>query len=151
MYYRFLPAWREALGERFQILFFDHLATDPQGTVKTLCEWLEIDFAAAETFDYSVENKTEQYRLGWLQRLALAGNRRLQPFFRRFHGVKKTLRRAYYRLNRDPRGNRPLAPECRARLEAIYTQPNRQLAQQLLAYGYDHFPPWLQASHSMVM
>jgi hypothetical protein len=145
MYYRFLPAWLDALGDRFKIIFFEDLAADPRAVVKDLCAWLGIPVEPADAFDYSVENKTEQYRIRCLQQIALFGNRRFKQFFRRFHFVKKSLRQVYYLVNGDPRGNRSLSAHGQARLEAIFAEPNRRLARQLLAAGYERLPPWVGA------
>lgn len=143
MYHRFLPAWNDAFGERLKILFFEDLATDPLGTVKELCDWLEISPAPAESFDYSVENKTEQYRIGWLQHIALSANRRYKPLLRQFHSIKKGLRKVYYLANRDPAGNQPMTSACRERLMALYADPNQRLADQLRQMGYERLPAWL--------
>jgi hypothetical protein len=142
-YCQFLPAWQDALGERFKVLFFEDLMNDPKGVVRSLFAWLELPTAPAETLNYSIENKTEQYKTRWLQRLALACNRRWGFFFQRFHGVKQCLRNAYYLINRDPGGNRPLPAACRARLESIFAEPNRRLVEQLLRSGHQRLPSWL--------
>lgn len=149
MYYRFLPAWSDAFGERLKILFFEDLATAPVATVKALCDWLELPSAPADSFDYSVENKTEQYRIGWLQHLALSANRRYKPILRRFHAIKKGLRTAYYLANRDPAGNQSMSPECHERLQALYAEPNLRLAGQLRQMGYDRLPAWLTAADAL--
>jgi hypothetical protein len=142
-YSEFIGDWLEALGPRFRVVFFEDLASDPMAIVSELCDWLEIDTEPASRFDYSVENRTVQYRRRSLQRIALAVNSRGEVLFRRRPRLKRLLRRLYYRVNSGP--SDPSFPgETRRYLQDLYAPSNRALAAELARRGYGSLPAWLR-------
>ena len=64
-----------------------------------IAAWLGLDPAAFPAVDTASENRTTGYKSAGLQKVALAGNDRLERIFRRHPGVKRTLRSLYYRVN----------------------------------------------------
>jgi hypothetical protein len=145
LYSEFIEDWFEALGSRFRVVFFEDLASDPGTVLAQLCEWLEIDPSLASQFNYSVENRTVQYRNPWLQRIALTLNYAGEPFFRRHPQLKRHLRTTYYRFNRDPR-SASLDMATRRKLKTLYAASNSALAAELSRRGYHDLPPWLRES-----
>ena len=143
MYYRFVPIWSNLLGDRFKVILFDEFKNDSKAVVSQLCDWLQIDSAPVDRIDFSVENKTEQYRLRWMQQLALWTNRTWKPFFRRNHRLKKMLRKAYYVVNKDSGDKMQLLESDRERLGQIFAEPNARLAEQLQQSGVQRLPSWL--------
>jgi hypothetical protein len=142
-YSEFIGEWLEALGPRFRVVFFEDLASDPMAVVSELCDWLEIDPEPAGGFDYSVENRTVQYRRRSLQRIALAVNNRGEVLFRRRPRLKRLLRRLYYRVNSAP-SDSSFPKETRRYLQVLYAPSNRALAAELARRGYGSLPAWFR-------
>jgi hypothetical protein len=142
-YSDYIRAWCDVFGDAFRAIFFEDLVSDPQKTVKELCDWLEISGDAANVIDYSAENRTVLYRNKRLQRIALGVNDRGEGFFRRHPRLEERVRGLYYRVNRDDDAS-SLDPAARQRLDAFYAGSNRALAAQLDAMGYERLPGWLR-------
>jgi hypothetical protein len=141
-YADFLPGWLEVLGpERVHVVDFQRLVGDPVTTLHDTAAWLGLDPARFPTDALSSENRTTGYKSERFQRLALAGNDRLERVLRRHPDTKRKLRSFYYRLNgRAPKEAIPDA--VRADLGARYEEPNARLAQELDAAGIPR-PAWL--------
>ncbi|MGH8896667.1 MAG: sulfotransferase family protein [Egibacteraceae bacterium] len=146
-YADFITPWWDALGDRFQVVFFEDLVRNTTSTVMTICEWLGIDPTAAEDFDYSVTNSTVVYRSKTVQRVALAlvMNGRSKLLSGRHPKLKRMLRGAYYAVNRDRRADPGLGTAAREQLQAIFAPANAQLATKLQQRGYTTMPEWLAA------
>jgi hypothetical protein len=142
-YSEFIQDWFDALGPRFRVVFFEHLASDPMAVVVELCDWLEIDPAPATRFDYSAENRTVSYRRRSLQRIALAVNRRGEVVFRQRPRLKRLLRSLYYRVN-SAASESSFPEETRRYLRDLYAPSNRALAAELARRGYGSLPAWLR-------
>lgn len=135
-----MSPWLETFGDRFRVLFFEHMAADPAGTVDDVTAWLGLDPSGTDGISYSVENKTVPVRSAALQRLALAANREGLLGGRR--RLKEPLRRAYYALNRRQESER-MRDETRAELRELFAPGNEALARRLHQVGYDDLPDWL--------
>ena len=133
-YARWTQAWTEEFGDRFRILFFEDLVTDPRAVLRSTCEWLRIDSGVVDGFSFGADNKTEQYRNPYVQRAALSLNRRGQRLFERHPSLKGSLRRGYYALNRAP-ADESMSPTERDRLVEFYRPHNARLAGQLEGLG----------------
>ncbi len=143
LYSLHLPAWCDVLGDRLKVVFFDDLIQSPSMVVETLCEWLGIDSQVSKRLDYSVENKTEQYRLASLQHLALVINRSCKPIFRHMHPLKKSLRRVYYLVNRDSGPKSVMSDTCREVLREFFAESNKHVAAHLSELSDRPLPHWL--------
>lgn len=133
-YDTYLGSWVAEFGEDLRLLFFDDVVDARTKTVQDLCEWLDIDGSVAGGFDYSVENKTEQYHSRQVQQAAVAFNRRHEVFFARHRRAKRSLRRAYYLLNRSE-PDLTISPVARERLRTFYRPHNERLQAQLASIG----------------
>jgi hypothetical protein len=139
-YVEHLGAWLEAFGDDVRVVFFDHLAGDPRAAVRGVCRWLDIDERSAESFSYTVENRTVSNRSRLLHRIALAANS--EGLLRDRRRLKAPLRRAYYAINgQGPRER--MAPETRRRLSEAFAPANAALGDELRARGYGDLPAWL--------
>ncbi len=147
MYADHIEPWFDVFGDAFRVMFFEHLATDPAGTIVDLAGWLGIDREPARSFTYTVENRTVPVRSAALQRIALLANR--EDLLGRRRHLKAPLRRLYYAMNRR-RDADVMAPETRAYLRTLFAPANERLAQQLTARGYAELPPWLRAPEAAV-
>lgn len=146
-YDTWVDEWADVFGDDLSVVFFDDVAGDPRSTVAGLCDWLGLDSEVAHGFEYHVENKTEQYRNARLQRAALLVNRRTTSFFLRHRALKRSLRRAYYAVNRQQDAHRMSARE-RQRLTAFYRPHNERLARSLRRLGHETQPAWLAGATS---
>ncbi len=133
-YDTYLDSWVAEFGANFQLVFFDDLVDRRDDTLKDLCAWLDIDTSVVDCFDYSVENKTEQYHSRRLQEAAVAFNRRHEGFFARHREAKRSLRRAYYMLNRS-RADLTMSDVARERLRVFYEPHIERLRAQLATMG----------------
>ena len=141
-YDEWIDAWLEIFGERLRIEFFEDMVRDPRSAVEGICRWLDIDAEVTAGFQYEIENKTMQYKNKSMQRAALFLNRRGEKFFQHHRSLKRALRSAYYRMNRDS-GGEQLEPAARERLAAFYAPHNERLAVKLGDAGLSRWPAWL--------
>ena len=125
--------WLDGFGDDIVVWFFEHLVRDPPGFIGEACRWLGIDDAQAATFNYSIENKTEDVRNRGVQRFALWVNREGGPFRNR-RSLKGPLRRVYYSLNRQPK-HEQMSPETREHLQRFFSASNAALAAELERRG----------------
>jgi hypothetical protein len=141
-YADFLPAWIDTLGtERIDVIDFAALVADPPGTLRSTAEWVGLDPTRFPDDALSSENRTTGFKNKGFQRVALAGNDRLESVLRRHPDTKRKLRALYYRLN--GRSAEEAIPErVRAALAERYEEPNARLTRQLRAAGLT-VPGWL--------
>jgi sulfotransferase family protein len=145
-YADFLPAWHDVFGEHLYVLFFDELVKDTASQLRAVALFLGIDPEAFPSYAFASENRTTAYKRAGFQKIALGLNDRFERFFRRHYKLKDRLRAAYYRVN--GRGARErVADPVKAMLRARYEEPNRRLAEQLVAMGVA-LPPWLDPQYS---
>lgn len=142
-----LREWADAIGDDLRIVFFDDLRTDAPEMLRDLCSWLDIDAAAVDHIDLDVHNRSVQVRNHHVQKLALRVNEQAKRFFRRHHGIKRTIRDAYYAVNGD-RGPQPRLDEAfRDELTAEYAASNAAVADLLVERQLcGPLPPWLAGS-----
>jgi len=130
-YADFLPGWLHPLGvERVQVIDFEQLVTDPAATLQTTARFLGIDPSAFPAGVLSSENRTTGFRSERFQRVALAGNDRLERVLRRHPDTKRWLRTLYFRLN-GRATEEPIPTSVLAELARRYQEPNARLARQL--------------------
>ena len=139
-YAKWLPAWASEMQDRLKIVYFEDLAGDTRSVLEELCGWLDIDAAVVQQFELPVENRTQQVRNKAAQQVALALNRRGERFFRRYPVVKRTLRRLYYRVNREP-AELTVSPAAAKRMAEFYRPWDELLVAQLEQMGAP-LPPW---------
>jgi hypothetical protein len=137
-----LPGWLEVLGPaRIDVLDFDAVVQDPARTLRSTAEWLGLDPARFPARAASSENRTTGFKSKGFQRIALAGNDRLERVLRRHPEAKRRLRAFYYRLN-GRSADEAVPDRVRAELAARYEEPNARLARQLDDAGLSR-PAWL--------
>ena len=139
-YVRYLDPWVDGFGEDLRVVFFEQMAALPEEVTRDVAAWLGLDPSAAADVNYTVENRTIEYRSKLLQRVALAANKEGALGGRR--RLKEPLRRLYYRLNRRPEAER-MSPATRAELQSCSLPPTHALAVRLRELGYDELPDWL--------
>lgn len=144
-YADFLPGWFDVLGpDHVRIIDFDRMVGEPAPSLHETAAWLGLDPTRFPVDALSSENRTTGFKHEGLQRVALAGNDKLERVLRRKPELKRKLRAFYYRLNGRP--TEELIPDTvRDELAARYEEPNERLAQQLDAAGVP-LPGWLAAA-----
>ncbi len=144
-YADFLPGWLDVLGtDHVRIIDFGQLVHQQATTLHDGATWLGLDASRFPADAVSAENRTTGYKSQGFQRLALAGNDKLERVLRRNPALKRRLRAFYYRLN-GRAAEETIPDSVRADLEARYEEPNARLAQQLEGAGIE-LPSWLSRS-----
>ena len=130
-------------AERILILFFDELRADPQSFMLKLCEFAEIDSGFYANFQFTIENKTRQYRSTHLNRMVHGMNLFLEPAFNRLPALRNALRRLYVGIN-ERRQKQPDSATASARLNAYYQPHNRELSALMSqSWPEAQLPVWL--------
>jgi Sulfotransferase domain len=141
-YADYLPGWLDTLGaEHVRVLDFGRLVADQADTLRKTAEWIGLDPAAFPADALSSENRTTGFKSKGFQRVALAGNDRLERLLRRHPEAKRKLRAFYYRLN-GRSADEVVPGRVKADLAARYAAPNARLARQLDDAGLER-PAWL--------
>jgi hypothetical protein len=143
-YDQWFDTWRTIYGDRLHVEFFDDLAAEPAAVVGRVLRWLDLDERPAADFRFDVENRSVGYRSRPILKLALTLNRRGERFFEQHADLKRTLRKAYYTVNKSSEVDK-LQPAERERVTAFYAPHNERLAASLRASGFTRLPAWLSA------
>jgi len=146
-YADFLPAWRDAFGDRLHIVFFETLMKDPGSVLREVAAFLGVDPQAFSDDALSSENRTTGFKNRGFQRVALAFNNRFERFLRRHYKLKDALRSAYYRVN-GRKAKERVPDAVQARIRERYEEPNARLADQLAAMGITDTPDWVTSSRA---
>jgi hypothetical protein len=133
-YDKHFDSWVREFGTNLHPLFFEEMVDAREEAVRSICEWLDLDSSPVVGFDYSVENKTEQYRSRRMQKVAVALNRRHERFFAQHLWAKRSLRQAYYVFNRSPT-ELAMPADARVRLRTFYQPHVERLQAQLATIG----------------
>lgn len=126
-YARWLPDWQRAFGDRLLVLYYEDVVTDLASTLARIGRHLGIDPAGLATERDNVSTDVESRAA---QRVALRLNRVGERLWRRLPGLKRTLRRGYYRLNASRR-QQTLDSAERDRLAVHYASWNARLRDLL--------------------
>jgi hypothetical protein len=144
-YADFLPGWLDVLGvDHVRVIDFGQLVGDEVTTLHETAAWLGLDPGRFPADALSSENRTTGYKSEGFQRIALAGNDKLERVLRRNPELKRRLRAFYYRLNGRP-ADETIPDAVRVELASRYEEPNARLAQLLDAAGIA-LPCWLSPS-----
>jgi hypothetical protein len=133
-------------AEQIKVLPLELLNGDPAAFMQTVCAWAGLDAGFYAGYEFTRANVTFAPKAAGLQRVALLANRRLEPFFNRFPGVKQRLLAVYKAVNGMPAAKPVVGPETRARLAAYY----RDDVAALIAMTDPAMEPargWLQERH----
>jgi hypothetical protein len=127
-----------------KVVFFDDLQQDALALTENICEWLGLDTTCLESQDFSVENKTRQYRYRNLHRYVKDFYMRNEAFWREHHWLKQRLRSIYNSFNADRISKLSTVDEAGiAKLRALYEPYNQELKVFLESNNYLSLPRWL--------
>lgn len=142
-YANHLEDWINTFGDSLKIVFFDHLKSDPYSLLQDICNWLEIDASIYDSYEFSIENKTINYKNKKLQEIALDINAFLEKFWRANPKVKRSLRAFYYMLNSNL-AEEDINDNSIGYLKSLYSPYNEKLSLQLFKSGHTDKPKWLK-------
>lgn len=144
MYIDYLPPWQKVFGDNLKIVFFDDLERNVTALLTDICNWLGLDYAEFTASNFSIENKTLQYRNRGLHQRVRDFYIRHETFWRRHHQLKQGLRGLYNRFNADAR-RRPDTVDSTtiSQLRSFYAPYNVRLGEFLETNGYPRTPAWL--------
>ena len=138
-YARFLPPWLAQFApDRLYITFFEQFREQPRAVLQDIGRWLGLSPAGFDQVNFSVENRSMNYRWRSLQQLALTLNRRAERVWRAHPHLKQRLRALYFRLN-GRAFVEEIDPELLATLRARYTLANADFAAMLIDWGYSPY------------
>jgi len=144
-YATFLPLWIEHFKDRLLIIFFDELSKDTPGVMKKICRWLEIDFNFYKKEDFTIENRTADYKVAFVHKFALWLNYHTETFWRKHYKLKRFIRGLYYGMNEKKNDINSKGDDATlSRLQKIYDAPTERLAIMLKDFPNINLPFWLQ-------
>ena len=65
-YEKYLPAFREAFGERCMVVDFKEIKVDPRGVMTKICAFAGLDEYYYNTYTFRAENVSHSVRIGWI-------------------------------------------------------------------------------------
>lgn len=144
IYIKFIRPWQKSFGANFKIVFFDDLKNNAFDLTVDLCKWLAIDINCLDPKDFTVENRTLQYRNRNLHKYVTDIYMRSLVFWRKHHKLKQRLRSIYNIVNADTqRKIKSVDATAILRLRATYAPYNKELKSFLESHDYHSLPSWL--------
>lgn len=143
-YASYLPLWMENFKDRILIIFFDELSKDTAGVMKKICKWLDIDFNYYKKEDFTIENRTADYKVAFVHKFALWINHHTEKFWRKNYKLKRLIRGLYYGINEKKNDATNKNASTINELNKIYDASNERLAALLKNFPNINLPHWLQ-------
>lgn len=149
LYRPHLSNFREYFAaKQISIVMFDDLVKDTLETVVKICGFIGIDDAFYEDYRFSVENKTRNYRIPFLQKAGARWGKDLEHILNRAPGLRSALRKIL--LTRETAQKKPhVDAAIIQRIKALYAPCNRELAEYLSTeFPGLALPEWLESNDS---
>lgn len=143
-YASYLPLWMENFKDRILIIFFDELSKDTAGVMKKICKWLDIDFNYYKKEDFTIENRTADYKVAFVHKFALWLNHHTEKFWRKNYKLKRLIRGLYYGINEKKNDVTNKNASTINELNKIYDASNERLAALFKNFPNINLPHWLQ-------
>jgi hypothetical protein len=125
-YYDFLIRWAERFSpNRFKIILFEQLKTDPKAVVTSIAQDLGIDTNFYSSFNFQQKNQTLTIRNTWLHRSL----RQFAPSLPSTK-LKTSLKSLYFHLQRQPIPTKSANYEALERLDRYFEPYNQKLEQE---------------------
>jgi hypothetical protein len=106
---------------------------------------LNIDFNFYKKDDFTVENRTVDYKIAFVHKLALWVNHHTETFWRKHYKLKRFIRGIYYGMNEKKNDAASKGDAATLlQLEKMYDASNAQLATLLKNFPNINLPYWLQ-------
>jgi hypothetical protein len=138
---------------RIRYVFLEEFRKDPRRCMQDLCDFVGLTPCFYNNYNFSVENKSRNYRIRLLQRVAFQANRRLEGFLNRTPGLRRRLRSGYLMLNEDrSSAEAKIDTTSREMLGDFYRESNSNFRDFLVEhYPRLRLPSWLQATDGSVV
>lgn len=143
-YDNYLEDWYKVFSDKLHIFFFDELQANPQKLLVKICEALDIQASYFQNYNFTIENKSVNYRNAKIHALTLKINRVGEKFWRANPKLKQTLRSSYYKIN-GTQHDISQSDSIRTLLETHFAGHNKNLAAILAAHGKSYLPDWLKS------
>ena len=144
LYIDYIQPWQSVFGSNLKVVFFDDLKESALDLTSSICRWLDLDASCFEPQDFTIENRTMQYRHRTLHRYVKDAYMRNEAFWRKNHWLKQRFRGVYNKFNADKDQRlRTIDDESVARLRALYSPYNKKLKSFLESNNYASLPDWL--------
>jgi hypothetical protein len=130
------------------VTFFDYLASDAAVVTKEVCDFLGIDGAIYDSYEFSVENKSRVHRSSTLRTVASKTNAFAEPVLNRMPALRRLMRYGYNAINVD-NGEKAetVDPELIGRLREYYVPHNRETREVLTQrLNCQKLPAWLASA-----
>lgn len=140
-YSDFVQDWFDVFGDNLKIMFFDDLR-DTKSFLKDVCKFIDIDGSFYEKFQFTVENKSVNYKNKILHNIALFSHQSGKRFWRNFPATKRALRELYYKINGKAFKSQDEQNSVDY-LQKLYKPYNAKLSAILEQNGITKLPTWL--------
>lgn len=139
-YDAYFPAWRDTLGPRLLVTWFDDIERRPYDVVDGVTRHMGLHSLSADRYVFNVENRTVVPRFAALHQGALRVNTQLEPFLRRHMRLKALIRSGYRSVNAASRnhGDIDISDED---LRLLFSDSEARFVAQLSESGYPA-PRW---------
>ena len=144
IYIDYIEPWQDKFGEDLMVVFFDDLNESALDFTQSICSWLGLRTECYSSEDFTIENKTLQYKHGALHRRVKDLYMKNEAFWRKHHRLKQRLRKVYNTVNADNSGGlKTIENASVERLREFYRPHNTRLRQFLESIGQGALPKWL--------
>lgn len=144
IYIDYIKPWQRVFEDNLKVVFFEDLKRSAFDLTTDVCEWLELDTCCFEKGEFTVENRTLQYRYRRLHRYVKDAYMKSEAFWRRNHKLKQRLRNVYNMFNADAgRKLQTVDQASVSTLRAMYEPHNKELKLFLEAHNYKSLPTWM--------
>jgi hypothetical protein len=131
--------------EQMQVMFYEHMARDMRGELKSAARYLGLDESFYDGYEFVIEHKSRSHRWELLLNIGVRLNQILLPVLTHNVWLKRTLHRIYFGINE---AKRPIViePGALERLNEFYRDGNAELAEWMRTnYPGQPLPGWLGA------
>lgn len=143
-YHKHLLKWYEKFDdENIKIIFFDDFKKNQLDVFIDICEYLNIDKQFFNKKKLSIENKTEEYKIKFLHKMALRFAKNFEFFLRKNHTLKKKLR-SLYRLFNIKKNSQLVDLTKYSKINKTLNIYNSKLKILLEEKGYFNYPSWVK-------
>jgi hypothetical protein len=143
-YVDFLPYYTDAFGaQNVCVSFFDSLTSDPRQLMKNVCEFIGIESAVYDEFNFRVENRTRLHRSAMLRKVSGTLNAQLEPLLNWLPSLRRAARGVYDFVNVQRDSDSLISESGRQKLEDFCAPWNAELSDWLTTnYPNQPLPPW---------
>jgi uncharacterized protein CbrC (UPF0167 family) len=130
---------------RVHYVFLERLRETPREVLGNLCIFCGVDASCFDNYDFTVENKSRQFRNQHLQRLAYHVNMRTEGFLNRVPVMRRWLRSIYLLVNEDKKVvGKAIDEDTGKALDDYYRESNSRIREFLsVRYPELDLPGWL--------